>query len=549
MRNLLPLFFCVFLLACHRREKVDLIVYNAKIYTVDSTFSIHEAVAIHQGKFVAVNSMEKILANYTGDSLVDLRGKPVYPGFYDPHCHFYGLGQGLDQADLVGTASFAEVVQRLQAFQKANPGKPWIMGRGWDQNDWPDKNFPTRDTLDALFPDQAVFLVRVDGHAALVNKRAMEIAGLIKGGETTGKLAAKMEGGLVEAKNGRATGILVDNAMGLVRRVMPPADEAQIRQALQKAQAECARFGLTTLGDAGLSREVIDIIDQMHRDGSLKTRIYAMISLTEANKAHYFQQGKTKTDRLNVRSFKVYADGALGSRGACLLAPYDDRADETGFLLLPTEELQRNIEQVAAAGFQVNTHCIGDSANRFVLDVYAKILKGKNDRRFRIEHAQVVSPADVPKFGQFSILPSVQSTHATSDMYWLAERLGPERVKHAYAYRELWQQNGIIANGSDFPVEAVNPLYGFHAAVARQDAKNYPVGGFQMENALDRPTALRAMTIWAAYANFEENERGSIAPGKMADFVVLAEDLMTAPTDRLRELKVERTYIGGERIY
>jgi predicted amidohydrolase YtcJ len=546
---LLWLIFCLGSTACQPRQKVDLIIYNAKIYTVDSAFSVQEAVAIHQGKFIAVDKLEKVLANYQSDSLVDLGGKPVYPGFYDPHCHFYGLGQGLDQADLVGTQSFGEVVERLQAFQRANPDRPWIIGRGWDQNDWPTKQFPTRDTLDRLFPDKAVFLVRVDGHAALANGRALEIAGLLKGGETTSKLASRLDGGLVEAKNGRATGILVDNAMGLVRRVMPPPSDAQIRQALLKAQAECARFGLTTVGDAGLSQELIELVDKLHREGSLKTRIYAMISLTEPNKPHFFKQGKTKTDRLNVCSFKVYADGALGSRGACLLAPYQDRPAETGFLLLPPEELQRNIEQVAAAGFQVNTHCIGDSANRFVLDVYARILGGKNDRRFRIEHAQVVHPADVPKFGQYSIIPSVQSTHATSDMYWLADRLGPERVKHAYAYRDLLQQNGLLANGSDFPVEAVSPLYGFHAAVARQDAKGWPEGGFQMDNALDRPTALRAMTIWAAYANFEEAERGSIEPGKMADLVVLEDDLLTAPAPRLRELKVLRTYIGGERVY
>jgi predicted amidohydrolase YtcJ len=545
---LLLLIFCLGGVACQSRKKVDLILYNAKIYTVDSSFAVQEAVAIHQGRFVAVDKLEKVLANYQSDSLVDLGGKPVYPGFYDPHCHFYGLGQGLDQADLVGTQSFGEVVQRLQAYQLANPDRPWVIGRGWDQNDWPTKQFPTRDTLDRLFPDKAVFLVRVDGHAALANQRALEIAGLIRGGETTSKLA-KMDGGLVEAKNGRITGILVDNAMGLVRRVMPPPEEAQIRQALQKAQAECARYGLTTVGDAGLSQELIETVDQMHRDGSLKTRIYAMISLTEPNKAHFLKQGKTKTDRLNVCSFKIYADGALGSRGACLLAPYQDRPTETGFLLLPPDELQRNIEQVAAAGFQVNTHCIGDSANRFVLNVYARILGGQNNRRFRIEHAQVVHPADVPKFGQYSIIPSVQSTHATSDMYWLADRLGPERAKHAYAYRALWQQNGLLANGSDFPVEAVSPLYGFHAAVARQDAKGWPEGGFQMDQALDRPTALRAMTIWAAYANFEEAERGSIEPGKMADLVVLADDLMTAPAPRLRELKVLRTYIGGERVY
>ncbi|MCU0450428.1 MAG: amidohydrolase [Bernardetiaceae bacterium] len=537
------------LVACRSRTPVDLIVYNAKIYTVDSAFTTAEALAVHQGKFVAVGSLEDVFARYQTDSLVDLGGQFVYPGFYDPHAHFYGLGQGLDQADLVGTTSFAEVVQRLQAFEKQNPDKNWLLGRGWDQNDWASKAFPTRDTLDRLFPNKAVFLVRVDGHAALANGRALEIAGIVKGDEMSGKITSQLTGGLVETRQGRATGILVDNAMGLVRRVVPPPDAAEMRQALAKAQTACVRLGLTSVSDAGLSRQLIDLVDSMHQDGSLKMRIYAMISLSVPNKEYYLKRGPYRTARLNVRSFKVYADGALGSRGACLLAPYTDRPAEAGFLLYPEEELRRNIVEVAAAGFQVNTHCIGDSANRFILNTYGEILRGKNDRRFRIEHAQVVHPADVPKFGQFSVIPSVQSTHATSDMYWAADRLGPERVKSAYAFKDLLAQNGVLANGSDFPVEAVNPLFGFHAAVARQDAQGYPAGGYQMENALDRPSALRAMTIWAAFANFEETERGSIEVGKLADFTVLAQDLLTAPAPALRQIAVRRTYINGERVF
>jgi predicted amidohydrolase YtcJ len=550
MKNLLfYLLFAGGLAACQSRTPVDLIVYNAKIYTVDSAFSTAEALAVHQGKLVAVGSLEDVFARYRSDSLADLGGQFVYPGFYDPHAHFYGLGQGLDQADLVGTTSFAQVVQRLQAFEKQNPGKNWLLGRGWDQNDWATKNFPTRDTLDRLFPNKAVFLVRVDGHAALANGRALEIAGLLKGGEMSGKISSQVSGGLVETRQGRATGILIDNAMGLVRRVVPPPDAAEMRQALAKAQAACVRLGLTSVSDAGLSRQLIDLVDSMHNDGSLKMRIYAMIALTVPNKEYYLKRGPYRTARLNVRSFKVYADGALGSRGACLLAPYADRPAEAGFLLYPEEELRRNIVEVAAAGFQVNTHCIGDSANRFILNTYGQILRGKNDRRFRIEHAQVVHPADVPKFGQFSVIPSVQSTHATSDMYWAADRLGPARVKSAYAFKDLLAQNGLLANGSDFPVEAVNPLFGFHAAVARQDAQGYPAGGYQMENALDRPSALRAMTSWAAFANFEDTERGSLEVGKLADFTVLAQDLLTAPAAQLRQIAVRRTYINGERVF
>ena len=361
--------------------------------------------------------------------------------------------------------------------------------------------------------------------------------------------ASKVNGGDVEVMDGQLTGILVDNAMGLVRRVIPQASETDKRKMLLAAQKECFKLGLTTVSDAGLNQDDIDLIDKMNKEGSLKIRNYVMVSLGIRNLDYFIKKGVYKTDRLNVRSFKLYADGALGSRGACLLKPYSDEPSKTGFLLLSAAELERSLTQIYNSDFQANTHCIGDSANHLILDIYGKLLKTKNDRRWRIEHAQVVDKQDVPKFGKYSIIPSIQATHATSDMYWADERLGDERIKTAYAFQDLLKQNGFLANGSDFPVEFVNPLYGFHSAVARQDAKNFPEGGFQMENALTREQAIKAMTIWSAYSNFEEKERGSIETGKMADFVILEDDLMLAPKQKLRNVKVLNTYVGGEKVY
>jgi predicted amidohydrolase YtcJ len=533
---ILPLLFW----ECQTSSRVDLIVHNGMVYTVDSTFTIHEAFAVKDGAFVAIGTNDEIMGQYEADSVIDAGGKAIYPGLYDPHSHFMGLGSKLDAADLVGTTSYEEIVEKLKAFRAAHPDRAWLIGRGWDQNDWSDTRFPDKALLDAAFPEVPVYLTRIDGHAALVNSKALELA------QVTG--SSKVDGGLVELKNGQLTGILVDNAQGLVGRIIPEPSRAEKMQRLQAAEKSCLMYGLTTVSDAGLSRADIELIDEMHKNGSLKIRDYAMISVSPENLDYYLPKGPYQTDRLTVRSFKIYADGALGSRGACLLAPYAD-ASTSGFLLTSPADLEKYTARIADSEFQANTHCIGDSSNRLILDLYGKYLKGPNDRRWRIEHAQVVSRADVAKFGRYSVIPSVQPTHATSDMYWADERLGPERIKTAYAFKDLLQQNGYIALGSDFPVEFVNPLYGFHAAVARVDDKGYPEGGFQMENALSREEALRGMTIWAARANFEDKTRGSIEKGKFADFVILEKDIMKIPLPEIRKVNVLRTVVGGESLY
>lgn len=499
------------------------------------------AFAIKDGKFLAVGDGQTLAKEYEAATQVDLAGQPVYPGFYDPHAHFLGLGQVLDQADLVGAESYDEVINRLKTFYQAHPNVIWLTGRGWDQNDWPEKVFPTKEKLDEAFPNVPVALTRIDGHALLVNSKALRLANVTGG--------SQVAGGEVVLDAGQPTGVLVDNAMQFVKRVIPRPDASDKARMLLNAEKACVALGLTTVSDAGISPDEINLIDSLQQAGKLKIRDYAMVSLGEPNLNYFLKRGPFQTDRLTVRSFKLYADGALGSRGACLRKPYSDRPETSGFLLLSPSELERVTKLLYNSKFQANTHCIGDSANHLMLDLYGRLLEGKNNRRWRIEHAQVVSPEDVWKFGRYSIIPSVQPTHATSDMYWAGDRLGAIRVKGAYAFNDLMKQNSLIAFGSDFPVEAVNPLFGFHAAVARQDAKNYPAGGYQMENAVDRKSALLAMTRWAAYACFEDHLRGCIAPGKQADFVILDQDIMLIPNPKIRQTKVRQTWINGERVF
>jgi predicted amidohydrolase YtcJ len=525
-----------------KRESVDLLLTNATVYTVDSTFSKAEAFAVRDGRFVAVGTTADLQGRYEAAQTVDAGGQFIYPGFYDAHCHFYRYALGLRSANLVGATSWAETVGRLTRHRQQQPDAAWLTGRGWDQNDWPGQRFPTKDTLDVLFPDVPVLLARVDGHAAVANQKALDLAGITA--------RTPISGGVIgHDAQGRLTGLLVDNAVKLVAAKIPEPSPAEADAALLQGQQNCLAVGLTSLADAGLNKEDIDRMAALQKANKLHLRLYTMLNPTPENKAYYLPRGPYFSDNLTISSFKVYADGALGSRGASLLAPYSDRPQEKGFLLQNPGYYRALAKELAATKFQMNTHAIGDSSNRLLLDIYGTALQGQPDRRWRIEHAQVVSPADMPKFGQYHIVPSVQPTHATSDMYWAGERLGKQRLTTAYAYQELLKQYGQVALGSDFPVEDINPLYGYHAAVARQDAKNYPAGGFQMNNALARPDALRGMTTWAAHAAFEEKRKGQIKPGMLADFVVLKTDLVTAPNEQLRNAPVQQTWIGGKRVF
>lgn len=547
--TILPLLACSLFTGCGSTEntsegartKADYLVTNGRIYTVDSLFSTAEAFAVKGGQFVQVGTTDAILEAYESDSIVDLQGAPVYPGFIDAHAHFYRYGLGLVQADLTGTRSFEEVLQRLDAHREQYPDSPWIIGRGWDQNDWENKEFPTKEALEARYPDTPVLLTRIDGHAALVNQAALNLAGI--------DASTDILGGRVILENGKPTGVLIDNAIDQVSNKIPAPGRKQEVQALLNAQENCFAVGLTSVVDAGLEKETIDLIDSLQQAGSLRMRVYAMLNPSQENKAYYFENGPYTTDHLTVTSFKIYGDGALGSRGASLLEPYHDDHGNYGFLLNTPEAYADLAKEIYENNFQMNTHCIGDSANRTLLNIYRNLLEPENDRRWRIEHAQVVAPADLEVFGTHNIIPSVQPTHATSDMYWAGDRLGEDRVKTAYTYQELLETAGLLALGSDFPVEDINPLYGFHSAVARQDAENFPEGGFQPENKISREDALRGMTIWAAFSNFEESKKGSIEAGKMADFVVLEQDIMDAPENQLRNILVRQTVIGGQSVY
>ena len=533
--------FAMVLTSCGGPKKVDSLVFNAVIYTVDSSFSTAQAMAIKDGIIVATGTDDQILAAYTAPEKIDAKGQAVYPGFIDAHAHFVGYGKSLFQVDLFGTTSWEEAVERVKVFAAAHPELAWIEGRGWDQNKWPGKKYPTNALLNSLFPNTPVVLQRVDGHAAIANQKAFDIAG-VKPGQT-------IVGGEVETKNGILTGVLIDNAKGLVYNSIPAVTKQTYTQWLQAAQKNCFAQGLTTVTDCGLDMSDINIIDTLQQEGKINMRLFAMLSDNPENLTAYLKRGPYKTDKLFVNGFKVYADGALGSRGACLLHNYEDRKDWTGFLLANISHYDSLASVLAASKFQMCTHAIGDSANRQILNIYNKYLQKGNDRRWRIEHAQVVNPADFNLFGAAAVVPSVQPTHATSDMYWAAERLGNERMKGAYAYKQLMDQNGWIPLGTDFPVEDISPFKTFLAAVGRVDAKGFPEGGFQMENGLTREQTIRGMTIWAAKASFLEKEVGSLEAGKKADFIILAQDLMQVPVNKILDTKVVATYSGGKKVF
>ena len=532
---------CFNLLAsCKFREKVPLLVHHATIYTIDDQFSTAEAMAISDGKILEVGSNDEMLKKYEGEQILDAGGKAIFPGFIDAHCHFTGYATDRWKADLVGTNSWEAIVNKMQDYSKTAPME-WIYGRGWDQNDWAVKEFPDNKMLDSLFPTRPVYLKRVDGHAAIANSVALKLAGITA--ET------KIAGGSIALRNGLPSGLLVDNAMHLVESKIPMISDSLAQRYFLEMQAECFAEGLTTVHDCGVSENTVALIEAAHKKGDLKMKIFALLSDDSSTYDRWVKKGRYSTERLTVGGFKLYADGALGSRGACLLKDYSDKKDWKGFLLSDTSYFIDKAQKLAASNLQMCTHAIGDSGNRQLLNIYAKVLKGKNDRRWRIEHAQIVNEADFHFFGDYNIIPSVQPTHATSDMYWAEDRVGAERMKGAYAYKRLLDANGWMPLGTDFPVESISPFKTFYAAVYRKDAKDFPAGGFQTENALSRQQTLRGMTLWAAKAGFEEKKKGSLEKGKAADFIMLSNDLMTCPEKEILGTKVLYTYINGEKVF
>ena len=519
------------------KKNVDLIIYNANIYTVDDNFNVAEAVAIKNGLFFDIGEND-ILKKYNTKESLDLNGSTVLPGLIDAHCHFYGLGLNQQEIDLVGTKSFDEILFKLKSQSVEN--KTVIKARGWDQNDWEIKEFPNKDQLDVLFPNTPVVLERIDGHAYLVNQKALDMAQI--------STATKSNNGTLLKKNGKLTGVLIDGPMSLIDNVIPELSKTEKIQALLDAEKICFKNGLTTVDDAGLSKEIILLIDSLQNKKDLKMRIYAMISNSEKNLDYFLNRKPIKTEKLNVRSVKVYGDGALGSRGATLKFPYHDDKNNYGKLVTDPESLKKLASRIADANFQMNTHAIGDSTVKLLLNTYSKVLEKKVDPRWRIEHSQIIDLQDMEGFSN-KILPSVQPTHATSDMYWAEDRVGPSRIDGAYSYKALLNESNVIGLGTDFPVEKVNPFHTFYAAVARKDLSGYPDEGFQFQNALSREETLKGMTIWAAYLNFEEGEKGSIEKNKFADFIIVDRDIMKVDIKKAANTTVLKTYLSGELVY
>ena len=531
--TLLILAVTIFFQSC--TKTVDLIAHNGNIYTVDENFSKASAFAVKNGKFIDVGS-DDILSKYKSENIINLNGSTVLPGLIDAHCHFYGLGLNQSVIDLTGTKSFNEIIDKISNDDK----KSVIRGRGWDQNDWSIKKFPNKSKLDLLYPETPIILERIDGHAYLVNQKALDVAKI--------DVNTKSKNGTVVIENGKLTGVLIDGPMSLIDKAFGNISNEEKIDALLSAQDICFKHGLTTVDDAGLSKEVILLIDSLQKKNKLKMRIYAMISNVENDVNYFLEKGHIKTDLLNVRSVKVYGDGALGSRGATLKKPYSDDIHNHGKLVTDIQSIKKLATKLSVANFQMNTHAIGDSTINILLNEYSKVLENKKDPRWRIEHSQIVDLNDINGYSK-KILPSVQPTHATSDMYWAEDRVGPKRIKGAYAYKDLLERSKVIGLGTDFPVEKVNPFHTFYAATARKDLDNYPEGGFEFSNALSREETLKGMTIWAAYLNFEENEKGSIEKNKFADFIVIDRDLMKVDLDLTPNTKVLKTYLSGDLVY
>jgi hypothetical protein len=531
-------------------EPADLVLTNGVVHTVDAARPRAEAVAVRGNRIVAVGSAAEAMALVGPKTRVlDLAGRTVVPGFDDSHAHVLGIGFARLDVDLTGTRSWSEVVERVATAVRARRPGEWVRGRGWHEGKWDVpapgavRGFPTHHALTAVSADNPVVLERADGHAVLANARAMAARGITR---TT----SPPEGGeIIRDAAGEASGVFVDNAERLVAAPERSADE--VRRALELAMDECLSKGVTSLTDAGAGTDVIALYREAAAAGRLRTRLYVMAAGLPTMRA--LERPDPGDGFLAVRAVKLYADGALGSRGAALLEPYADDPGHSGLLVTPPEEILEAVRFALAHGFQVGTHAIGDRANRIVLDAYEKAMAehpGARDPRLRIEHAQILDATDVPRFARLGVLAAMQGIHCPSDRPWAPARLGEGRVKEgAYAWRKLLDAGARVLNGTDAPVEDLSPIQNFHATVTRQDASGRPPGGFDPDQKLTRTEALRTMTLDAAYGSFAEREKGSIEPGKLADLVVLSQDILSVPDDRLMQTRVEMTILDGRVLY
>ncbi len=531
-------------------REANMLLINGIIYTLDSNNTIAQAIATRENRIVAVGTSEDIIRAYKSKDIIDLKGKTVLPGLIDGHAHILGEGGRLQTLDLVGTTSADQIAKIVEEEVGKIQPEQWIIGRGWDQNDWAVKKFPTREILDKAAPNNPVLLRRVDGHAVWINSKTLEIAKITDDSKDP-------EGGKIyRDRKGKPTGVLVDNAIDLVNRVIPNLTEDEIDKRLILALNECAKLGLTEVHDMGVDLQTIKIYKKLIDAGQCPIRVYGAIDGDAETWKYYLQHGKEVgygNGQLTIRSLKLYIDGALGSRGAALIEAYSDNPGNRGLTMASEDSLITICKQAFDRGFQVCTHAIGDRGNHIMLNVYEKILRSSGKEisspRWRIEHVQVLQPSDVPRFNSLGIIPSMQPTHATSDMPWAEMRLGSERVKGAYAWRSMLQTCAHIIGGSDFPVESVNPLFGIYAAVTRQDKNGNPLDGWYSDQRMTREEAVRSFTQWAAFGSFEENEKGTIEVGKWADLTILSKDIMKIPPKEILDARVEMTIVNGKIVY
>ena len=525
------------------------LVHNARIYTMDRGFSTADAMLFDSsGRIHNVGNEQAMLDAFPDAVHIDLGGQTVIPGLIDSHAHLYGLALSLSQAQLRDTTGKEEIIQKLREKEEQLSADDWLLGRGWDQNDWEIKEFPTKADLDSAFPERPVWLRRIDGHAGWANSAALALVDRDLSGDW------QPEGGFIHRDaDGQPTGVLVDGAMELVEKAVPEISPDLLRASLGLALEQMVSLGLTGVHDMGINQKTFALYQQLAREGQFPTRVYAFTAGAGKTLDWLCANGAVEdpSGRLYMRAVKLYIDGAMGSRGAALLADYSDDPGNSGLLFMPPEELQAEIDKAMACGFQVGVHAIGDRGNRVVLDAYEKLLNKYPDNpgRHRVEHAQTLTAEDIPRFAQLGVIAAMQPTHATSDMYWVGDRLGPERVVYAYAWRSLLDSGARLALGSDFPVEQVNPMLGIYAAVTRQDTKGWPPGGWYPAQSLTREEAVRGFTLDAAYAGFMEKSVGSLESGKRADFIVLDRNIFEVDAAEIAGARVLQTWLDGERVW
>jgi predicted amidohydrolase YtcJ len=531
--------------------KSIVLVHNARIYTADTGFTLIESGAMalsDEGEIVALGDSEPMIRMFPEAKQVDLKGQTVLPGLIDSHGHLSGLALSFTRANLVGTSSKVEVMSRLSEFAADLPEGEWLLGRGWDQNDWPEQAFPNRQDLDAEFPNRPVWLRRIDGHAAWGNSLALAQADRDLSGDW------QPQGGVIHRdENGQPTGVFVDGAISLVESAVPAVSRDTYSAALDQAVQTLIGLGITGVHDPGVDRAMVELYLDKIREGKFPLRVYAMADGIRETLDWLCESGPVSepSGRLVMRSVKLYGDGALGSRGAALLEDYSDDPGNRGLLFASQTQVENDMRRIMACGLQVGIHAIGDAGNHQALDAYQKVIVEfpDNPGRHRIEHAQVLDLHDIPRFARLGIIAAMQPTHATSDMYWAVDRLGDERARGSYAWRSLLDNGASLAFGSDFPVEQVDPMLGIYAAVTRQDLKGWPEGGWFPEQRLSRDEAIHAFTLGAAFSGFAENTSGSLEVGKRADFIVLGRDIMTVPAEQIPMIRVEQTWLDGKPVY